>query len=163
LAASVHIIVCPSHVIIVGIPIAIIFIIDSHRSRSASMPPLSIGMSLHTIPSLPISMVIRQSMGIVPMPDIIGIMPIPGIIPMPGIIGIIMGIPMPDIIGIIIPIPGIPIPGIPMAGIPMAGMPIQGIPMPGIIIWLWGMGIVGMFMAGIMIASSLFTIGRPAR
>ena len=34
LAASVHIIVCPSHAIIIGIPIPIIFIIDSQRSRS---------------------------------------------------------------------------------------------------------------------------------
>jgi hypothetical protein len=39
----------------------------------------------------------------------------------------------------------------------MPGMP--DIPMLGIIIGLWDMGIAGMFMAGIMVASSLLAHG----
>jgi hypothetical protein len=141
--------VLPPHIIIIGAPVAIIFIMDSQRSRSMSMLAPSIGITLQIRPSLLISMVIRHIIGI--MPDIVG-MPMPDImgIPMPGIMPI-MGMPMPDIMGI--PMPGI----MPIMGIPMLDIigTIMGIPMPGIIA-LWDMGIAGMFIAGIMAVSSLF-------
>jgi hypothetical protein len=48
--------IMPPHIIIIGMPIAIIFIIISQRSRIASMVVPSIGVILHVTPSLPTSM-----------------------------------------------------------------------------------------------------------
>jgi hypothetical protein len=162
--AGMQVITLLPHIIVMGVPMAIIFIMDSQRSRSMSMLAPSIGITLQTMPSLPISMVIRHIIGIMPdMPGIIGIMPgmpdIIGIIPpimgmpMPGIIMFIMGEPIPPIIGIMpMPIMGMP----PIIGI------IMGMPIEGIIIGFWDMGIAGMFMAGIM-ASPPSWSSRPRK
>lgn len=107
----------PLHIIITGIPMAIMELIASQESFISSMEPASTGITRQIIPSLPISHVIRAIigmrmgiiMGIIPPMPIIGIMgiipPIIGIIPPPIIcIGFmpIMGI-TPFIIGFIIP------------------------------------------------------------
>ena len=58
-AAAVHIIIgIPPHITIIGIPIAIFFIIISQRSFIISMLVPSMGVILQVIPSFPISMVI---------------------------------------------------------------------------------------------------------
>jgi hypothetical protein len=124
----------PPHIMVMGMPVAIIFIIISQRSLSISIDMPSGGVILHIIPSLVISQLILHIMGM-PMPCI-----------MPGIIMgmLIMGMPIPDII-MGMPMPDI-IMGIPMPGIIM-GMPIMGIPMPcimpGIIMGMPIMGIIG--------------------
>jgi hypothetical protein len=127
----------PPHVIIMGIPELIIFIIDSMRSRMPSIDCPSDGIILQTMPSLVISICMRHIIGAMPgiVPPIIGIMPpIIGIMfgIMPPIIGIMFGI-MPPIIGIMPPIIGImpPIIGIMPGIIPPIMLPIIGI-MPGI-------------------------------
>jgi hypothetical protein len=67
----------PPHIIIIGMPMAIIFIMASQRSFIMSMLMPSMGIILQIMPSLPISMVIRHII----MPGIMpGIMPIIGII-----------------------------------------------------------------------------------
>jgi hypothetical protein len=112
-----HIICMFPHTIIIGIPIDIIFIMASMRSRSASMGMPSMGIIRHTTASFSIAIVIRHIIGII-MGIIIGIMPmfIPGIIPM----GIIPGIPPMFIPGII---PGIgPIGTFMCIGICIAGI-----------------------------------------
>jgi hypothetical protein len=111
----VHIIIgMPPHIIMHGIPLAIIDVIIVIRSFIISIIEGSIGIILQIMPSLPISQVILHIIGIMPMP-IIGIciimgMPIIiGFMPMPIIIGFIMGF-IPIIIGFImgfIPIIGI--------------------------------------------------------
>ena len=94
----------PPIIIIMGIPMLIIFIMASQRSRIISRVTPSAGIILQVMPSLPISMVMRHAIGM-PVPDImLGIIPIMGIIPdiMFGIIpimGIMLGI-IPDVIGI---------------------------------------------------------------
>jgi hypothetical protein len=146
-AAGVHIMVMPPHVIVMGMPMAIIFVMASQRSRIISRVVPSMGATLQVMPSLPISRVARHiTTGIMPimlgiiMPGIIGIMPgiiepiMPGII-MPGIIGIMPGIIEPIMLGI------------------------MGIIMPGIIeVW----GIAGMFMAAIMVVSSSVSAVAPS-
>jgi hypothetical protein len=98
-----HIIGIPQHIIIIGIPIAMHFIMLSQHPFIISMVMPSIGVILHIMPSLVISMVILHIIG----GFIIGM----GII-----IGIIFGMPIID--GIIIPIIcGIIIEGIIMLGI----------------------------------------------
>jgi hypothetical protein len=138
-----HIIIgMPPIIIIMGIPMPIIFIIASQRSRIISRVTPSAGMILQTIPSLPISMVMRQAIGI-PIPDIMfGI--IPGII----MLGIMPGIIM---LGII---PGIIMLGIIMFGI-IPGI-IPGIIMPGIIPDIIGIELpIGICIAGIMAVFSI--------
>jgi hypothetical protein len=119
----------PLQLIIIGMPIAIIAFMALQRSAMPSMPPPSMGIIRHVIPSFVISKVIRHIIGIA-----MGIIPI-GI--MPGIIPFIMGMPpiIPGIIPLIMPgmppiIPGMPVmPGIiPPIGIGIiigiiAGMP----------------------------------------
>jgi hypothetical protein len=142
-------IMAPPHIIVIGMPIAIIFNMESQRSRSISMLVPSIGIILQTMPSLPISMVIRH---------IIGIMP--GIICMPVIGMPVIGMPIIGMLIIGIPIPFIAIPGIMLGIIGIIGI-IAGIiePMVGIIDC--GIGIAGMFMAGIMaVPPSLDRIAR---
>jgi hypothetical protein len=109
------------HIIIMGMPMAIIFIMASQRSLSMSMLMPSMGIILQTMPSLPISMLMRTGMGIIidmGMGIVIGICIGIGI----GI-GIIMGM---GIMGMGMP-PCIIMPGI------MPGIMFWGI-MPGIII-----------------------------
>lgn len=91
----------PLHIITHGAPIAIIERIASQHSFIISICPLSIGVILHIMPSLPISQVMRHIMLIM---GIIACMPVP-------------------IIGII---PGMPIMGIPIIGI-APGMPVMGV------------------------------------
>ncbi|WP_437654900.1 hypothetical protein [Sorangium sp. So ce1182] len=88
----------PPHIIIMGMPVDILFIIDSQQLLSMSIDMPSAGIILQVIPSLVISQVILHIMGMFPpivliMLDVIG-MPMPvmlGIIPiMPGIIGMPM-------------------------------------------------------------------------
>jgi hypothetical protein len=155
-AAGMHIIVMLPQVIIMGMPMAIIFIMDSQRSRIMSMVVPSMGITLQVMPSLPISRVQRQVIGVMPI-IMLGIMPgiiepiMPGII-MLGIIGIMpimFGIIMLGIIGIM---PGIIMPI--MLGI-IGIMP--GIIMPGIIEVC---GIAGMFMAAIMVRPSSLDVVR---
>jgi hypothetical protein len=116
-----HIIGMPQHITIIGIPIAMHFIMFSQHSFIISMVVPSIGAILHIMPSLVISMVILHIIGgfIIGMGIIIGIM-----FGMPIIDGIIMlGIIVPIICGIIIVgiMPGI-IEGIIMDGIIMLGI-----------------------------------------
>ncbi len=107
----------PPIIITMGIPMLIIFIMASQRSRIISMVTPSAGITLQVMPSLPISMVMRHAIGM-PIPDImLGIMPIMGIIP-----DIMLGI-IPDIMFGIIPIMGIMLGIIPdVIGICMAGI-----------------------------------------
>ena len=107
----------PPHIIIIGIPDAIIFVIMSQRSLSMSIDMPSGGIILQVIPSLVISQDILHIIGM-PMLIMLGIMPI-----MLGIMLIMLGI-MLIMLGII----GMPI----MLGImPMPIMPgIIGMPMP---------------------------------
>lgn len=143
----------PPIIIIMGIPMLIIFIMASQRSRIISRVTPSAGIILQIMPSLPISMVMRHAIAM-PVPDIVlGIIPIIGIMPdiMFGIIPII-GI-IPDIMFGIIPgiMLGI-IPGIMLGIIPdiMLGIiPIMGI-MLGII-----PDVIGICMAGIMAVFSI--------
>ncbi|AKJ02106.1 Hypothetical protein AA314_03732 [Archangium gephyra] len=79
----------PLHIIIIGIPMAIMEFIASQHSFIISIWPASMGIIRHIMPSLPISQVIRAIIGmriimgiIIGMPPIIGFMPI-----MPPIIG----------------------------------------------------------------------------
>src|SRR5580704_6565135 len=135
-AAGMHIIVMLPQVIIMGMPMAIIFIMDSQRSRIMSMVVPSMGITLQVMPSLPISRVQRQVIGVMPI-IMLGIMPgiiepiMPGII-MLGIIGI-----MPIMFGIIGIMPGIIMPGI-----------------------IEVCGIAGMFMAAIMVRPSSLDVVR---
>ncbi|WP_437754054.1 hypothetical protein [Sorangium sp. So ce1389] len=155
----------PPHIIVIGIPADIIFIIASQRSLSMSIDMPSGGIILQVIPSLPISQDILHIIGmpmpimfcIMPimlgiMPIMLGIMPIMlGIMPiMPGIIGmpmpimfcimlIMFGMPMPIMLGIMPIMPGI-------IGIPMPIMP-GIIDAPEVIS---GMDIIGLIVCGIM-------------
>jgi len=147
----------PPIIISMGIPMLIIFIIASQRSRIISIVTPSAGIILQTMPSLPISMVMRHPIG-VPVPDIMfGIMPgiiIPGIIMLGIIPGIIMLGIIPDIMfGII---PDIMF-GIIMFGIiPGIITPIMGI-MFGIIPGIIGIRLpIGICMAGIMAVFSIW-------
>jgi hypothetical protein len=128
---GIHIICIGPQLNMAGMPIAIIFIMASQRSRSRSMLMPSIGIILQTMPSLVISQLILHIAGII-MGIIIGIMPI-----MPGI-PIIDGIPI---------MPGIPI-GIGMVAI--GDIPIG----MGVFIGIVG---IGMFIgiACIMVGSSM--------
>ncbi|WP_434389005.1 hypothetical protein [Melittangium boletus] len=101
----------PLHIIIIGIPMAIMEFIASQQSFIISICAASMGIMRHIMPSLPISHVIFAIMGmriimgiIMGMPPIMGFIPIMGMPPiMPPIIGMppIMGMPpMPPIIGI---------------------------------------------------------------
>ncbi|XXU34855.1 hypothetical protein WME93_38835 [Sorangium sp. So ce1000] len=141
----------PPHIIIMGMPADIIFVMASQRSFSMSIDMPSGGIILQTIPSLVISHDILHIIGIpmpiVPIMDIIG-MPMPimlGIMPIMGIIGVPMPI-MPGIIGILMPImPGI----MPVMGIMGMPMPI----MPGIMdapAAISGVAIMGDIVCGIM-------------
>ncbi len=153
-----HIIIgMPPHIIIIGIPIAIIAFIASQRSVMRAIIDGSIGIIFMTMPSFVISQDIRHVIGIIP-PLIIGI-----------IIGIIMPLPiMPPIIGIIPP----PIIGFIIMGIipppippPIMGFIAMGIPPPimgfimGFIIPPIGMLLIGMLLIG-MLFGMLF-IGIP--
>jgi len=150
-----HIIGMPLHIIMTGMPMAIMFIIISQQLFIISICEGSMGIILQTMPSLLISQVMRHIiMGIIGMPFIIGIPFIMGMPPIIGIMPFIMGIPfimgMPPIIGIppIMPfIIGMP----PIIGIMpfIIGMP----PIWGIIpfiIGIIGCCIIGCCMAGIM-------------
>jgi hypothetical protein len=176
-----HIIIVLPHIIMHGMPMLIIFIMDSQRSRIMSMVMPSMGIILQIMPSLPISMVIRHIIVIMPgivfmlgaMPIMLGIIGImPGII-MPIMFGIMLGI-MPIMLGIMPIMFGImPI----MLGIigimPGIIMPIMfGIIMPGIMFGImepWGieLGPIGIVIAVVMAASPSFSsfrgalLGRP--
>ena len=161
----------PPIIIIMGIPMLIIFIMASQRSRNISTVTPSAGIILQVMPSLPISMVMRHAIGM-PIPDImLGIIPIMGIIPdimfgiipimgiIPGImLGIIpiMGI-IPDIVLGSIPdimfgiIPGI-IPDIVLGIIP--GIMFGIIPIVGIMLGIIP-DVIGICMAGIMAVFSI--------
>ncbi|ATB32177.1 hypothetical protein MEBOL_005653 [Melittangium boletus DSM 14713] len=97
----------PLHIIIIGIPMAIMEFIASQQSFIISICPASMGIIRQIIPSLPISHVIRLIMGmriimgiIMGIPPIMGFMPIIGMPPIMGFMPII-GMPiMPPIIGI---------------------------------------------------------------
>ncbi|WP_437925764.1 hypothetical protein WMF37_43045 [Sorangium sp. So ce291] len=162
----------PPHIIVIGIPADIIFIIASQRSLSMSIDMPSGGIILQVIPSLPISQDILHIIGM-PMPIMFCIMPIMlGIMPiMPGIIGMpmpimfcimlimfgIIGMPMPIMFGIMPIMPGII--GMPMP-IMFGIMPIMpgiiGMPMPimpGIIDApevISGMDVIGVMVCGII-------------
>jgi hypothetical protein len=127
------------HAITIGIPMAIMRVIISQRSRIMSIEALSIGMHLQTMPSLVISQVIRHIIG-----AIMGI-----------IIGIIMGMLIPMPIDGIMFMPMLPAIGIigAIMGIIGFGWPVMGIAIP--------LGI-GMFIgiAGIMVHTSLEDVGR---
>ncbi|OJH41135.1 hypothetical protein BON30_09595 [Cystobacter ferrugineus] len=76
----------PLHIIIIGIPMAIMEFIASQQSFIMSICDGSMGIIRHIMPSLPISIVIRHIIGmriimgiIIGMPPIIGFMPIIGI------------------------------------------------------------------------------------
>jgi hypothetical protein len=97
----------PPHIIVQGMPMAIIAFMALQRSASASIAAPSIGIIRHTIPSFVISTVIRHIIGI----GIIGMPPMP------------IGMDMPGIMPGIIPPIGIPPIGIPPIGIPPIGMP----------------------------------------
>ena len=95
----------PPHIIMAGMPMAIMPLIISQQPFIISICAGSIGIILQTMPSLVISMVIRHIMGRMPiiMGMGIGIMPGIGLIPfimepiMPGIIigmGIVIGMAM---------------------------------------------------------------------
>ena len=75
----------PPHIIMHGIPFAIIDVIIIIRSFIISICDGSIGIILQTIPSLPISHVILHIMGIIMFMPIMPIM----------LMGIIIGIGMP--------------------------------------------------------------------
>ena len=148
----------PLHIIMQGMPIAIMLFIMSQQSFIFAMSP-SMGMHFIIMPSLPISQVILHIMGI-----IIGIMFIIGI--MPFIIGfmpfIIIGFIMPFIIcgimpfiiiGFIMPFIGI-MPFI-ICGI-MLGI-ICGIIPP--IMFIWGM-FGCMFIAGIIVGTPVAVGGK---
>ncbi|XXT17639.1 hypothetical protein WME94_46155 [Sorangium sp. So ce429] len=167
----------PPHIIVIGIPDDIIFIIASQRSLSMSIDMPSGGIILQVIPSLPISQDILHIIGMpmpimfcimlimlgimpgiigMPMPIMFGIMPIMfGIMPiMFGIMPGIIGMPMPIMLGIIPGIIGMPMPI--MLGI-MPIMPgIIGMPMPimpGIIDApevISGMDVIGVMVCGII-------------
>ncbi|WP_437620732.1 hypothetical protein [Sorangium sp. So ce1151] len=159
----------PPHIIVIGIPADIIFIIASQRSLSMSIDMPSGGIILQVIPSLPISQDILHIIGMpmpimfcimlimlgiigVPMPIMLGIMPIMlGIMPimlgiMPGIIGMPMPIMfciMPIMFGII----GMPMPIMPgIIGMPMPIMP-GIIDAPEVIS---GMDVIGFMVCGII-------------
>ncbi|WP_437974573.1 hypothetical protein WMF11_40005 [Sorangium sp. So ce295] len=139
--AGVHIIMgIPPHIIIIGIPADIIFVMASQRSFSMSIDMPSGGIILQIIPSLVISHDILHIMGM-PMPIMPGIMPIIGMpMPiMPGIIGMLMPI-MPGIMGII----GMPMPIMP--GIMDAPAAISGVDIMGYIVC----GIMGICIAVVM-------------
>ncbi|MDC0684772.1 hypothetical protein [Sorangium atrum] len=149
--AGVHIIMgIPPHIIIMGIPADIIFVMASQRSFSMSIDMPSGGINLQVIPSFVISHDILHIIGM-PMPIMPGIMPIMGIIGMPmpimpGIIGMLMPI-MPGIIGMLMPIMGIigmPMPIMP--GIMDAPAAISGVDIMGDIIC----GIMGICIAVVM-------------
>ncbi|WP_437981768.1 hypothetical protein [Sorangium sp. So ce117] len=148
--AGVHIIMgIPPHIIIMGIPADIIFVMASQRSFSMSIDMPSGGIILQIIPSLVISHDILHIMGM-PMPIMPGIMPIIGMpMPiMPGIIGMLMPI-MPGIMGMPMPI----MPGI-------IGMPI----MPGIMdapAAISGIDIMGYIVCGIMGICIALVMGAP--
>ena len=55
----------PPHIIMHGMPIAIMDIIALQRSRIMSICEASIGIILHIMPSLVISQVMRHIMGII--------------------------------------------------------------------------------------------------
>ncbi|WP_438033029.1 hypothetical protein [Sorangium sp. So ce204] len=148
----------PPHIIIMGIPDDIIFVMASQRSFSTSIDMPSGGIILQIIPSLVISHDILHIIGM-PIPVIPGIMPIMGIIGMPMPI-------MPGIIGMLMPImPGImPIMGI--IGMPMPIMPgIIGMPiMPGIMdapAAISGVAIMGDIVCGIMGICIAVVMGAP--
>lgn len=106
-------------VIVTGMPMDIIRIIASKRSRRVSMVTPSAGASLQTMPSLPISMVILHMVGIAMGMTMGIIMGMAGIIPAGAIMGIVGIIPAGIIIMGIIPvgvIPGVG-PGMPPIGI----------------------------------------------
>jgi hypothetical protein len=120
-----HIIIgIPPHIIMHGMPAAIIAIMALQRSRIMSICELSMGTSLQVMPSLVISQDIRH---------IIGIMLAIGI-------GIAIGM------GIGMDIAGDPIIG--MAGIPIGLIPI--IPMGMGIMLFIGIGIMAVFMVGLL-------------
>ena len=75
----------PLHIIIIGAPIAIMEFMASQHSFIIAMSVPSIGIILQTMPSLPISQVIRQVI-------------------IRAIMGIIIGMPIPIPIGIMLPI-----------------------------------------------------------
>ena len=131
----------PLHIIMQGMPIAIMLFIMSQQSFIFAMSP-SMGMHFIIMPSLPISQVILHIMGI-----IIGIMFIIGI--MPFIIGFMPFI----IIGFIMPFIGI-MPFI-ICGI-MLGI-ICGIIPP--IMFIWGM-FGCMFIAGIIVGTPVAVGGK---
>ncbi|WP_437895075.1 hypothetical protein [Sorangium sp. So ce124] len=174
--AGVHIIMgIPPHIIIMGIPADIIFVMASQRSFSMSIDMPSGGINLQVIPSFVISHDILHIIGmLMPIMGIIGMpMPImPGIIGMPmpimpGIIGMpmpimpgIIGMPMPimlGIIGMLMPIaPGI----MPIMGIIGMPMPI----MPGIMdapAAISGVDIMGDIVCGIMGICIAVVMGAP--
>ncbi|WP_437875643.1 hypothetical protein [Sorangium sp. So ce513] len=174
---GVHIIMgMPPHIIIIGIPAAIIFVIISQRSLSVSIDMPSGGIILQVIPSLVISQDILHIIGM-PMPIMPGIMPImpgiigmpmpimPGIMPMPIMLGImpipimlgIIGMPMPIMLGIM-PIPIMPgIIGMPiMPGIMVPPAVISGVDVIGLIIC----GIIGICIAVVMGGLPVFSARR---
>jgi hypothetical protein len=98
------------HIIIIGMPIAIIEFMASQRSFIIAIIDASVGFNFIVMPSGVISQDIRQLIGagiiigimpIIPIGDIIGIIPMP---PIGDIIGIMFPIPIPIGIGIGIPI-----------------------------------------------------------
>jgi hypothetical protein len=125
-AIVIAIIGMPLHISAIGMPIPIIEFRASQHSFIISICDASIGIIRQTIPSFPISQLIRAIIGPRIIMGIIIGMPIIGIgMPIPPIIG--MGIPIPPIIGIIPFIIGMGI------GIPMPIPIIPGMPMPPII------------------------------
>ncbi|WP_438005505.1 hypothetical protein WME89_43420 [Sorangium sp. So ce321] len=178
----------PPHIIVIGMPADIIFIIASQRSLSMSIDMPSGGIILQVIPSLPISQDILHIIGM-PMPIMFCIMPIMlGIMPimlgiMPIMLGIMLGI-MPIMLGIMPGIIGMPMPimfcimlimfgiiGMPMPIMPgiMPIMPgIIGMPMPimpGIIDApevISGMDIIGLIVCGIIGIWVAVVMGGPS-
>ncbi|WP_437732206.1 hypothetical protein [Sorangium sp. So ce1335] len=174
----------PPHIIIIGIPADIIFVIISQRSLSMSIDMPSGGIILQVIPSLVISQDILHIIGML-MPIMPGIMPMPimpimlGIIGMPmlimpGIMLIMLGI-MPimlDIIGMPMPIM-LGIIGMPMLimlgiiGMPMPIMPgiidppavISGVDVIVFIVW----GIMGICIAVVMGGLPVFGARRARK
>ena len=110
-AAMVQHIIMPPHIIIIGMPPFIAFIMRLQHSMNMALSMPSIGFISHIMPVsviLQVIMPIIIGMGIIMgMPPIIGIIPFIGIMPfiigiMPFIIGDIIGWPMPPIIAFII-------------------------------------------------------------
>ena len=161
-----HIIIgMPPHIIIIGAPMAIIDVMASQRSVMRDIIAGSVGIIFMTMPSFVISQDILHIIGVMPFIIIGIIMPMPGIMFMPFIIGII---PMPPIImpfiGImpIWPMPFIGI--IPIGAIPLIigiGMPPWFPPIMPLIIGF--IGIIGIWFIAFMVSSIDSSAGRAAK